>query len=287
MGNIDRRILYLIALLVMTLPLFLKLPLPIADNKRSLDAFDAIEKVDQSKGNQVILLSVNFSPDTKGESLPQARAMVVHMLQRSKKFIIYTMSSTGVAGQQMVDDEAKAIAAELTKQGKPRAYGKDWANMGYKPASSPILEGMARNVPGFFTKDSRGTPVDQLPVMDNIKTADDIGMVIDVSPTASYELWIQALTSKFDIPLLLAPTSVMVPDTYPYLISGQAQGELRGVLGAAEYESLLVKNKMADQSSVGTRVMTSMAALNAYIMILIILGNVTYFRSLRKGEVTK
>jgi hypothetical protein len=79
------------------------------------------------------------------------------------------------------------------------------------------------------------------------------------------------------VPLVLAPTSVMVPDTYPYLASGQVKGELRGVLGAAEYEDLIGEPDM------GTREMTSIAALDAYIIILIIIGNIAYFRG-RKAE---
>src|SRR5206468_7683290 len=106
MGNIDRRILYLIAILVMALPLFATIPLPIATNPNSLNLYNAIEGVDQSKGDKIILVCANFSQDTRGESLPQARALIRHMLTRGKKFAIWTFNATSAPGQELANREA-------------------------------------------------------------------------------------------------------------------------------------------------------------------------------------
>lgn len=277
MGNIDRRILYLISFIVMALPLWMPSGLPIAKNPRSLDVYNKIETLPQTDKQGLILFCANFSPDTKGESVPQATVLLKHMLRAGKKFAIWTFNPTSAAGQEMVNDTAKQIAADLRKEGIVREYGKDWVNLGFRAAGAPIMIGISKNIPGFFKRDAYGTPLDRLPVMNGIRTAHDLGLVIDVSPSGTYGVLIAAMTGKYDVPLALAPTSVMVPDTYPYLKSGQVLGELRGVLGAAEYEDLL------GQPALGTREMTSIAALDAYIILLIIIGNVAYFKSRKTG----
>lgn len=278
MGNIDRRILYLISFVVMALPLFLPKGLPVAKNKRSLDVYNKIETLQQPDGKGLILFCANFSPDTKGESVPQSTVLLRHMLRAGKKFAIWTFNPTSAAGQEMVNNTAKQIAEELRAQGIEREYGKDWVNLGFRAAGAPIMIGISKNIPGFFKRDAYGTPLADLPIMADIKNAHDLGLVIDVSPSGTYAVLIAAMTGKYDVPLALAPTSVMVPDTYPYLKSGQVIGELRGVLGAAEYESLMKRPDL------GTREMTSIAALDAYIILLIIIGNIAYFKSRRNGE---
>lgn len=273
MGNIDRRILYLISFIVMALPLWMPKGLPIAKNPRSLDVYNKIQNLPQTDRHGLILFCANFSPDTKGESVPQATVLLKHMMRAGKKFAIWTFNPSSAAGQEMVNNTAKQIAADLRKEGIVREYGKDWVNLGFRAAGAPIMIGISKNIPGFFKRDAYGTPLSKLPVMDGINTAHDLGLVIDVSPSGTYNVLIAAMTGKYDVPLALAPTSVMVPDTYPYLKSGQVLGELRGVLGAAEYESLI------GQPALGTREMTSIAALDAYIIVLIIIGNIAYFQS--------
>jgi hypothetical protein len=277
MGNIDRRILYLISFIVMAAPLFMTFPLPIAKNARSLDVYNRIEALDQTDGKGLVLFCANFSPDTKGESVPQAKVLLKHLLRSGKKFAIWTFNSSSAPGQEMVNNTCKEIAADLRKEGIIREYGKDWINLGFRAAGAPIMIGISKNIPGFFKTDAYNTPLAKLPIMGRVKTAHDLGLVIDVSPSGTYAVLIAAMTGKYDVPLVLAPTSVMVPDTYPYLASGQVKGELRGVLGAAEYEDLIGEPDM------GTREMTSIAALDAYIIILIIIGNIAYFRG-RKAE---
>jgi hypothetical protein len=287
MGNIDRRLLYAIAFVVMFLPLLMDLPLPVATNPRSLAVYEMIEGLEQPPGQNLIILSTNFSPDTLGESLPQSQALLRHMLLSGKKFAIFSLSATAAAGHELVNTEAIRIAEELREtHGLDRRYGVDWVNLGFRPANAPILAGFAANIPAFFRTDVRGTPIDQIPVMRGIQDAGDLGLVIDVSPSGTYNFWMPAVTDKFNIPLLLAPTSVMVPDTYPFLASGQVRGVIRGVLGAAEYEALMElhdpEHELPRTARLGTRQMTSVAALDAYIIVLIIIGNIAYIRQRRE-----
>lgn len=290
MGNIDRRILYLVALIVMAVPLFMNVPLPVAKNINSLNFFNRIQNLDQTGGKNLVLISANFSPDTKGESVPQACAIIRHLLTSGKKFALFTFNAGAAPGQEMANTEAQDVADELNERNrnnpewKQLKYGVDWVNLGFKPATLPILQALPRDIPGWFRRDSRSTPVSEIPVMKNIKDYHDLGLVIDVSPSGTYLMLMPSITDKYKVPLLLAPTSVMVPDIYPFVKSGQVAGLLRGVLGAAEYESLLVEHGLATKRYAGTRQMTSVAALDAFIIVLILLGNIAYFQDRKKKE---
>jgi hypothetical protein len=287
MGNIHRRVLYLVALIVMAVPLFMNVPLPVATNPNSLNFFNRIQNLDQTGGKNLILVSANFSPDTKGESVPQACTIIRHMLTSGKKFALFTFNASAAPGQEMANTEAQDVANELNKQnpnGKQLTYGVDWVNLGFKPATLPIMQALPRDIPGWFGRDSRSTPIADIPVMKDIKDYKDLGLVVDISPSGTYLMLMPCITDKYKVPLLLAPTSVMVPDIYPFVKSRQVAGLLRGVLGAAEYETLLVNHHLTNKRYAGTRQMTSVAALDAFIIVLIILGNIAYFQDRKRKE---
>jgi hypothetical protein len=279
MGNIDRRILYLIAMLFMAAPLFFAVPLPVAESVQSDNFYKEIERVNQKDGKGVIILCSNFSIDTRGESLPQIKAIVRHLLTNGRKFAIWSFNGNTAPGAEMTNDAAMQMAKELESQGIHRTYGKDWVDLGYRVATAPVMAGVSKDFQGFFKQEVvNHKPISQVPFMSNVRTAPDIGLVIDVSPSATYLSLIPAMTGKYGVPLIAAPTSVMVPDTYPFLKNGQIRGELRGVLGAAEYESL------TKHRDLGTKEMTSVAAVDGLIIILIIIGNFSYFSSRRAGR---
>jgi hypothetical protein len=64
----------------------------------------------------------------------------------------------------------------------------------------------------------------------------------------------------------------MAPLAYPYLDSGQLVGMLTGMRGAAEYEQLL------GYQDVGSWAMAGQSFAHAFILVLIVLGNVATLR---------
>ena len=50
--------------------------------------------------------------------------------------------------------------------------------------------------------------------------------------------WVQQVQARFHLPMVSGCTAVSAPEYYPYLQSGQLQGLLGGMAGAAEYEKL-------------------------------------------------
>ena len=122
--------------------------------------------------------------------------------------------------------------------------GRDYVNFGYKPSSvfSQTVQAMATNVPGALKKDRHGNPLVGMPAMKGINSIQDMGAVVEVTPSATAETWLGLgglRQGPKPVPFLLATTAVGAPTYYPYLDSGQIAGMLTGVKGAGDYEFLL------------------------------------------------
>ncbi|MGH2668986.1 MAG: hypothetical protein ACRDH5_07710, partial [bacterium] len=63
-------------------------------------------------------------------------------------------------------------------------------------------------------------------------------------------------------------TAVSAPEYYPYLQSGQLQGLLGGMAGAAEYE------KARNEKGLATKGMDAQSLAHIFVAFCIVLGNV-------------
>jgi hypothetical protein len=66
-------------------------------------------------------------------------------------------------------------------------------------------------------------------------------------------------------------TSIQVNEVMPYVSSGQVQGILAGMPGAAEYEALI------GVPGIGTSGMDAQSVAHLVIVLFIVLGNIGYF----------
>ncbi|MCX7022908.1 MAG: hypothetical protein NTW26_11690, partial [bacterium] len=77
--------------------------------------------------------------------------------------------------------------------------------------------------------------------------------------------------TPFGIPVLVGCTAVSAPEFYAYMQTGQMEGILGGLKGAAEYE------KMISRPADATRGMVAQMVVHVFIVILIFLGNLAYY----------
>ncbi|MBW3622446.1 MAG: hypothetical protein KY468_03445 [Armatimonadetes bacterium] len=262
-----RRLIYLALALALAFPLITKWQVPPEVGPEARDLFLAVERVPPDK---LILMNCQFEGSTLPENGPQARALMTHFMQSGKKFAIIGLDPIGPGlCQEMAEDLAKNFK---------QPYGTTWANLGYKTGGGAFLKGLARNIPRAIPNDFRGAPLAKLPVMQGIRSAKDVGMVIDVDPTATWLTWLAYFTGPFKVPYGIAPTAVMIADIYPFLNSGQVVGMLKGIAGAAQYERLV----NAPGQGFLNRMPVFMAHLT--IILLIILGNWSEIRRRREAR---
>jgi len=272
MQTIDRRIIYAVLLVFILIPLFFPFSMKPIPSQQSQDFFDTVERVAKESPNKLVIVDGWWSPSTRGENQWEAQAAVTHLMVRHLHFAILSFDTQNntVMQTQIVEPLARKYGY---------VYGRDYVNWGFRPTPSfvPILKGLVTDIPHTIKKDYKGTPIEQIPVMKGIKSRDDIGAVIEVTPSATAESWLGLFEQNNNPPFLFAPTAVMAPTYYPYLDTKQMAGMLTGIKGAGDYEGLLIDAKLLDKPSFGTRAAGALSLVYGLIILLIVLGNVGYY----------
>jgi hypothetical protein len=277
LDRIDRRIMYLLLAVVVIVPLIF----PIIRQKTEITpevmkAYEAVEKLPTKdaprKDYKIAVISVFFGPGTMAENRPQMEALVRHFFRRGVPFGILPFDQ---AGTTLAYNKVDQIAKEMNKE-----YGKDWIAFSWQPIFDQTLQAMATNVPRTLGRDKRYnaplTDTKRFPIMEGIKTAGDFSMVVEVTPSGTVPAWISYIGQTKKVPIVYCPTGVMVPEGYNFLDAHQIVGMLPGLMGAARYEAALGEKGFA------TRAAGSLSTSHVLIIVLIILGNIGYFMSLRQ-----
>jgi hypothetical protein len=261
-----RRGIFLLTAIAVIVPLLLPLRLPMIVAPPVQNLYDAVEQVPPDK---IIVLSTNWEAGAKGENGPQTAALIYHLMKRGKRFAIWGWNYP--QGPELAQVIAEPLARKYHRQ-----YGVDWVNWGFKTGGTQMIRGWAENIWGAIKEDRKGTPMKNLPIMQNVHSYKDIGLIIEITPAASLGVYIQFLKGVHNVSIGYACTAVMAAEAYPYLDSKQIVGMLAGLAGAAGYEELEGYN------GDGTRRMTAQSFAHIFIILLIILGNIGYFLGRRK-----
>lgn len=264
--KIDRRIIYILLLVVCAVPLVRPIGLPVLINDRTRTVYDIIEELDPAK--DIMLLSFDYSPGAGLDAHAVPVAVVEHLAMRGIKFVCVSFVAEG---PMMAD----LIIEKLEDRGL--IYGTDFANLGYLAGDENAIRLFAVDSQ-IITVDVRGNKVADLPIMKDIRTVKDFAFVHQFT-SSDPALWIRQVVDPMGIRFAAGVVTVSVPAAMPYYNSGQMVGLLGGLRSAAEYELLIGK----PGSSVAMMDAQSMAHL--LIIGFIFLGNVGYFATKRKENI--
>jgi hypothetical protein len=174
-------------------------------------------------------------------------------------------------GPSLVDQALRIKAAEYHK-----VYGVDYVNLGYQSGNEAVMVHMGQGVAAAFPRDIMGRPVSAYPIMHGVRDYSSFPLLISLS--AGYpgtKEWVQQVNARFHLPMVSGCTAVSAPEYYPYLQSGQLQGLLGGMAGAAEYEVLVGHPALA------TRGMDAQSLGHVFVALCIVLGNVVQWAKRR------
>jgi hypothetical protein len=157
-------------------------------------------------------------------------------------------------------------------------YGEDWINAGYKPGAGIFIQALsgAENVSTFLGRDVFGTPVTQYARFAKIGGIQGIKLVAEVTGLVGvFDNIIQFFQKGDYRPTVIhGCTSITIPEAYIFLDSGQLNGLLEGIAGAAWYSKLLKDNfPKSDNTKLLVR-NTALSAAHLVLIALIILGNI-------------
>ena len=286
MQNLDRRVLYVLVAIVLSVPLIMRPSRHPSADSIFPEVRNAYKTIDSVPPGKIVLVSTTWGAGTKAENEPQLEALMRHMFAKRIKFAILSWEP---GGSEITWQSAEAVQndvnRELRRQGKPLlSYGKDWVHLGYKTGVTiAIASGLGENFQKVFTTDRKGTPLSKLPAVSYVKNYKQIGTVVDITSTGMMGVWIPYLTMPKHIPLIYCPTAVMAVSAYPYLDSGQLKGMLNGVMGAVQYETLIGRGDVKTDASATS---WALSAAHIYIILLIVVGNVGYLLTKRAGTVS-
>ena len=265
MLKIDRRIIFLMVGLCTLLPLLYPVGLPIRISSEVRGVYDHIESLPE---RSVFLLSIDFDPASKPELYPQAIALLRHAFRKHLRVVTMTL---WVSGTGMADQLVTQVAKEMGKE-----YGTDYAFLGWSPGGQAVIINMGQDLYSAFPSDYSGKSTKGLPVLDGVRSLKDLGYMVSLGAgRPGVEEWYVFGKDKYKFELGGGCTGVMAPGLYPLLRSGQINGLIGGLRGAAEYESLI------GQKGKAVAGMDAQSATHLAIILLVIMCNLFYF-SLRQ-----
>jgi len=269
LGTIDRRWVYLAVGITVIIPLFVPLKLPIGITPEAQELYDSVEALPDSS---IVLLTFDYYASTVAETQPMSVAALHQLFRKNMKII--TMTTIPLGGPTIAQNVMRDMAAKYGKK-----YGIDYVNLGYKANYTAVLKGMGIAIENIYPTDQHGTPLNQLPLMQNVKNYDDIDYIFVVADNAILDYWVSIVNAQYGKPIGAGTTAVMAPKFYSFVQSGQMTGLLGGMKGAAEYEILVGE---PDKAVLG---MNSQSLVHLLIIAFVIVGNIALFTSGRKSKI--
>ena len=310
MLNVDRRWIFLLIGIACVVPFFTPLGLPILPSQEVVSIYDYIE--DLSTDN-AMFVGFDFDPGTAAENMPMGVAVLRHAFARNVPVFItaYTPLGQGMAGMaideltnpatndffqyvnweewaeirdQGFTDRAEIeeawVAAGNTLPENARGWvfeGRDVAFLGYLPYFHLVILGMSSSIASQFPTDVSGTPLEEMPMYQEHKSLRDIDLAVTTAGSSACVAWITFGREKIGLPIAFGVTAVMATDYYIYIQSGQIIGQMGGLRGAAEYETLLLDNDYCKNPGKAYIGMDVQNIAHLLIIFLVVLGNIAFF----------
>lgn len=261
LSNIDPRIFYAIMMILIAIPLIIPIGFPIVIHDRVREVHKLI---DDLPPGAVVVLEEDGEAAQLADFKASSIAVLNHLLTRNVK-IVFTMFAED--GPQIISIILDGVDQSVLAK---RNYGEDYVIFGYVPGRETALASFTGDIQKTVPKDSRGTPIEQIPMMKNIRNAKDVNLVIILVSRADFvDITARQWGATFKTPIIYVTTGLNLPGILPYYPQ-YVKGYVWGTPGGAEYERLISK------LGAGTSYMDSLSLLWIFLLVVIVLANVNY-----------
>ncbi|MDI6733740.1 MAG: hypothetical protein QME51_08890 [Planctomycetota bacterium] len=269
--TLTRWIIFILVALAIIIPVIIreKIKLPDTSSKVVKNIYDYIESLPEGAP---VILSLDFDPSSDEELRPMATAVLRHCFRKNLRVI--GMTIWGPPAYGTMSDIFIKTSRELNKQD-----GIDFAIMPYKPGVSSVILNLCQDFYFTYPEDHKGRKTKDLAILKGIKSLKDMKYAMCISAGNAVDVWIIFGKEQGRIPLGAGCTGVMATDYYPFLQSKQLIGLVGGLGAASQYEALIKMKGTATES------MKPQTVVHSLIIILIIIGNISYFLSRRKHKI--
>ena len=261
-----RKIIYLLVLLFAALPMIYPFGLPVRVSVQSQDLYDYIEALPE--GSKVAINFAAFAgmyPDAQAAT----RAVLIHLFRSPVKFVLW---HSGPDGPMLFNNEMKYVDTG------GKVYGEDYVFLPYVGGGENTLAAMAENMRGVFSVDMYGTPLDDIPLMQETNQATDFALILVMADASGADQWaVRQWTIPHGVPEGGTPISISYPDLIPYWEAGSIVGMTNGVRGGGEYELLI------GVPGPGLRRTDVLSSVHILFILLILVGNIMQFVRKEQG----
>jgi hypothetical protein len=263
--HIDRRIIFLTVLLAASVPLIFPFTQALRINPESERFYHTLDKLE--KGD-VIILSMDYSPETRPEIDPMSEGVLRHCFHKGIRVIGMV---TVIPNIPIGEDLMRRVAAQVGA-----VYGRDYIYLGFKPETRAVIINISEEIRKAFPVDFYRTPLDDLPMMNQVHNFDDIALVVANTADDVSKEWLLTANTRFGVRVIMGIISNYYPSFTPYIESKQILGALAGMKGAAEYEQMLMDKGVLDHFGDASKGMATQSAVHILIIFYIIVGNIGY-----------
>jgi hypothetical protein len=279
--TLDRRWIFLLMGLSVLLPIIFTKTFPEEPTVLAQNVFDEIENLPRGSN---VLLAYDYDPASEGELSPMSTSFAYHCAAKGHK--LYFMSLWPV-GPQMVDDTVEDV---IKPKFPDMVYGVDYVNLGYKSGYEGVIKVIITDFRALYTTDAKGTAWDAIPMCRDIKSVQDMDLIVNVSAGyAGTKEWVLYAVTPFP---MTSVSWVAAPACRRRCCTPTSRSSFPGCLaaikGASEYESLVIAKYGGENPDPkymeAQRRMGPQLVAHVLMVVLIIAGNIIYFVERRKEK---
>lgn len=234
------------------------------ETKVSPETQRLFDHIDSLPVGSRLIVSFDHEASSLPEIQPIAQALLRHAFRRGLRLAGIALLSEGTAiGYRMMEATAKEF---------DRTYGEDYIFLGFRPQYIAAILAMGESIPATFPTDYLDQPLAELPLGAELANYDSVAAVLSIADGSLTTHWIEYGQAQYGVPILAGVTAAMATTYDPYLASGQMTAMTNGLRGAAEYEKLI------GIGGSGARGMLAQSSAHLYVVLLIVIGNIIYWR---------
>jgi hypothetical protein len=268
--NIDRRIIYLILIVIVGVMTLAPAGLPLRISSETKLAYDTIEKL---PAGSVVLYSLDLDIMGWLQGGPQAIAFLQHLFNRPVRIVLIGWRP---------DSEFLILKTLRSVDLKGKRYGVDYVNLGFVAGGETAMAGFAADLRKVVRTDYSGTDLEQIPIMKTIASAKDFSLIVCPNTGEPGALgFIRQWRIPYNVPIITSQPPMTVPEFVPHVKAGLLIAALPAIRSSAEYELLIKKPGLG----IAAQDAVSLGTLS--LLALIVVGNIGTAWKLRLRAVRK
>lgn len=196
-----------------------------------IETSNALAAVEAVPADAPVLVVFDYEPSTVGEMEASGASLMDHLLLLKHPRL--TLISTSATGPALAE---RFMSSVVSTRGYQR--GIQFINLGYLPGGLAGVYGFAQNPTMLLSPDDGSTALAQRYVMNGVTHLSDFAAIVVLTDRAEAgRVWIeQTESTRGNASLILVSSAQAGPMFLPYVDSGQVNGMVAGLYGAAGAE---------------------------------------------------